>query len=607
MQFNNIIENKNTINHPIDNDESKNNTNTKFENIKKRKCFNKASKNNKKHKEINTIKEQSLNNTINIHNTQVNNINVNKIKNENLDLTKLPVPVLNNIFIFLKNPKDWKSVSETCKRFNTILNKPFVLKQLFEKIQERNFKIVDKENEFYKIEWILKFAKKFPEHITHLNFHGLTLQRDLNGRQVDFDQEELDQFFSSLPNLNILNLTDCKGNHVIWRIAALKSKEQLKKPNGMIKVLYSKLNKQCEQQIIRVKNQCFFLSYPDFKRQLYNPLYENIIKIQDKLIKTGSISYRFIAKWERGKVNGFCKRFFPSYTEEIMKEFFKNRCKVTPFNDNENHILQSYPPSINEHYRNRSNEFLEFEGEYINNKPNGHGTFYYLNGNLRYTGEFKNGKFEGKGEMFNEKGELFYKGDFVNGKFHGLGIIYNEDSIYEGNFNNGSLSGYTIVYNKNKRKTFEGSFENEALNGEGKSFHRNGTLKYAGNFRNNLYSGKGKIYSRERKLVYEGKFSEGKYHGNGILYLPNGNFYKADFRDGKLDGFFCFYDSNKKKIKEGLCKDGIVHGWVRTFYTNGNVKCQAEIAQGKVHGKVIEYKENGEKEESRYENGIKIN
>ena len=78
-----------------------------------------------------------------------------------------------------------------------------------------------------------------------------------------------------------------------------------------------------------------------------------------------------------------------------------------------------------------------YEGQFLNNEFNGHGTLYFYESNkIKYEGSFLNGMFHGKGELFYNSGNLKYKGDFKNGKFHGTGILFKEsrEIDFEGKF-----------------------------------------------------------------------------------------------------------------------------------------------------------------------------
>ena len=83
-----------------------------------------------------------------------------------------------------------------------------------------------------------------------------------------------------------------------------------------------------------------------------------------------------------------------------------------------------------------------YKREVINGLRNGYGILYYKNGNIMYEGDFVNDKAEGNGKYYWENGE-YYIGQFKNGLKHGKGIEYyaNGNIKYEGNFIDGKFVG----------------------------------------------------------------------------------------------------------------------------------------------------------------------
>jgi antitoxin component YwqK of YwqJK toxin-antitoxin module len=58
---------------------------------------------------------------------------------------------------------------------------------------------------------------------------------------------------------------------------------------------------------------------------------------------------------------------------------------------------------------------LRFEGEYVNDKPNGECvTIFYNNGNLEYQGKMVEGRYTGWGKLFHPNGQLWYHGEFAD-------------------------------------------------------------------------------------------------------------------------------------------------------------------------------------------------
>ena len=74
-----------------------------------------------------------------------------------------------------------------------------------------------------------------------------------------------------------------------------------------------------------------------------------------------------------------------------------------------------------EYYRlfNTDDDFLIFEGEYLNGQRNGKGKAYYCSRELRklnFEGEYLNGKRIGKGKEYDLDGKLKFEGEYLNGK-----------------------------------------------------------------------------------------------------------------------------------------------------------------------------------------------
>ena len=66
---------------------------------------------------------------------------------------------------------------------------------------------------------------------------------------------------------------------------------------------------------------------------------------------------------------------------------------------------------------------IKYEGDFINDKPEGNGKYYWENSEY-YIGQFKNGFKHGKGIYYYKNGKIRYEGDFINDKFEGNGKYY---------------------------------------------------------------------------------------------------------------------------------------------------------------------------------------
>ena len=127
-----------------------------------------------------------------------------------------------------------------------------------------------------------------------------------------------------------------------------------------------------------------------------------------------------------------------------------------------------------------------YEGEAIDNIPNGKGKVTFENG-AYYEGEFLDGEFHGNGKAYIKEigycDGLWVKTQFVKGKF-----------TVESN----------LLFDIEVGAVYEGNFDHFILNGKGKMTRRNGE-------------------------ILEGEFINGRLNGKGTLTLPDGTVIEGDF------------------------------------------------------------------------------
>jgi len=72
---------------------------------------------------------------------------------------------------------------------------------------------------------------------------------------------------------------------------------------------------------------------------------------------------------------------------------------------------------------------LNFEGNYIKGKKNGHGKKYFDNGKIKFEGEYENGKKNGEGIEFYRDGLEKFKGEYRDGdQWNGILTRYENGS-----------------------------------------------------------------------------------------------------------------------------------------------------------------------------------
>ena len=181
---------------------------------------------------------------------------------------------------------------------------------------------------------------------------------------------------------------------------------------------------------------------------------------------------------------------------------------------------------LNMEVKDKESKIKYFDNKeyYVGHLKKGKATIYYPNGKLKYEGDCLDGKFEGRGTYYYENCNR-YEGEWKKGLKHGKGILYYDHEAkrkrYEGNFTKGKFDGKGTYY------WFDGSyyigdFVNGLKHGYGKYYKKDGSLKYEGGFFNDKYGGKGK-YNSDNGDYYVGFFKDGVKHGKGVLYNQNGN------------------------------------------------------------------------------------
>jgi S1-C subfamily serine protease len=107
-----------------------------------------------------------------------------------------------------------------------------------------------------------------------------------------------------------------------------------------------------------------------------------------------------------------------------------------------------------------------YEGEWVNGKFNGRGTYISNNINFKYVGEFKNDDFHGQGTAFFSNGDK-YVGEFRLNQRTGYGtIFYKSGNKYVGEFQDAELKGQGTFYFANGDK-YVGGFDKSKQHGQG--------------------------------------------------------------------------------------------------------------------------------------------
>ncbi len=173
----------------------------------------------------------------------------------------------------------------------------------------------------------------------------------------------------------------------------------------------------------------------------------------------------------------------------------------------------------------QSNGMTAYEGEYLDGKRDGFGSYYYKDGSLCYAGFWKNDKRDGLGVSFRESDHALHVSKWENGQPGGFVSLFEKDGSlrYGGRIENGKKEGAGVSFSQSDGTIFVGKWENGLPTGLGSSFDRDGNLLYYGGWKDGKRSGHGTEFDGNGSIVYDGEWKDGKYY-NGILYqrqVPN--------------------------------------------------------------------------------------
>ena len=171
-------------------------------------------------------------------------------------------------------------------------------------------------------------------------------------------------------------------------------------------------------------------------------------------------------------------------------------------------------------YRIEGKEYIKgklaFEGEYLFDKKwNGKG--YDENGNIIYELINGNGKikeyyyeefddYKKHYNRYNYEDYLVFEGKYLNGKKNGEGKEYKNDKlIFEGNYLNGERNGKRKEYNEYGNIIFEGEyFKGKRWNGKGEELNYSNMTSFHGEYRDGkFWNGKMTIHTGVYKLKSE--------------------------------------------------------------------------------------------------------
>ncbi len=188
-----------------------------------------------------------------------------------------------------------------------------------------------------------------------------------------------------------------------------------------------------------------------------------------------------------------------------------------------------------------------YEGWCRFKKPHGKGTRTWKeNGNI-YNGEFLQGRMHGEGTFTYDNGDE-YKGDFIKDLRHGNGSFNRKNNYkYKGEFFEDKMHGKgTFTYAD--RRVYVGDFVSDKFHGIGTMSYSDG--KYVGEWRDDIRHGQG-TYIWPSGDKYVGDFVNGDFNGAGTKTCVNGDILTGTWVNGQFQGQAGSYASTGRGTTTG--------------------------------------------------------
>lgn len=132
----------------------------------------------------------------------------------------------------------------------------------------------------------------------------------------------------------------------------------------------------------------------------------------------------------------------------------------------------------------------KYEGNFVNDIPNGRGVEITGEKNGHFVGEFKDGLKVRGVYTWGKAHEYIYEGGFSDGLFAGQGKVTSPAGVFTGSFLNGAKCGQGSMMWKGGRR-YVGGYDNDVKTGYGELYNHDGTLSYKGEWLGDLPNGAG--------------------------------------------------------------------------------------------------------------------
>ena len=222
---------------------------------------------------------------------------------------------------------------------------------------------------------------------------------------------------------------------------------------------------------------------------------------------------------------------------------------------------------------------LVYEGQFVNDVPQGTFKYYYPNGKLKSVSEFVTGVSRVNVTTYHENGNVASKGTFINQQKDGQWQYFSDKNVLlsEENYKLGKKNGKFVTYSVDGNKLKEEQYTNDHLNGECKSYYEKEEIFTVSHYINGKLNGEMKTYYPGAILSQEGLYYNGIKTGTWNKYDSKGQLRITEEYDskGNLQKKYLYIYANGKaqKINQNLVAYFQKKGESRTsvILKNGNM------------------------------------
>ncbi len=181
-------------------------------------------------------------------------------------------------------------------------------------------------------------------------------------------------------------------------------------------------------------------------------------------------------------------------------------------------------------WKKYENGVLVYEGQFVNDVPQGTFKYYFPNGKLKSVSEFVTGVSKVKVTIYHENGNVASKGVFVNQQKDGQWQYFSEKNVLlsEENYKLGKKDGLFVTYSLDGNKLKEEQYANDQLNGESKAYYEKEELFTVSHYINGKLNGEWVTYYPGGEVSQKGTYYNGFRTGTWDTYDEQGRIRRTE-------------------------------------------------------------------------------